>query len=78
MEKVTIFFYLFVFCQTDLCVQLVLSRFLLILVLPIFFQGLEEYFQDVYDKNHQKLGLVMRMAELYRPYLLFKGMLNYC
>ncbi|XP_004308636.1 PREDICTED: fatty acyl-CoA reductase 3-like [Fragaria vesca subsp. vesca] len=35
-----------------------------------------EYFQDVYDKNHQKLGLVMRMAELYRPYLLFKGIFD--
>ncbi|PRQ34452.1 putative oxidoreductase [Rosa chinensis] len=33
-------------------------------------------FQDVYVKYNRKLRLAMRMAELYRPYLLFKGIFD--
>ncbi|KAL6200318.1 hypothetical protein ACLB2K_030100 [Fragaria x ananassa] len=33
-------------------------------------------FQDVYVKSNQKLKLAMRMVELYRPYLVFKGIFD--
>ncbi|KAM5583282.1 alcohol-forming fatty acyl-CoA reductase-like [Rosa sericea] len=33
-------------------------------------------FQDVYAKYNRKLRLAMRMVELYRPYLLFKGIFD--
>ncbi|XP_024160388.1 alcohol-forming fatty acyl-CoA reductase isoform X2 [Rosa chinensis] len=33
-------------------------------------------FQNIYVKYNQKLRLVMRMVELYRPYMLFKGIFD--
>lgn len=45
------------------------------------FQGLKfvnkafgQYFQDIYVNYSRKLDLVMRLVELYEPYMLFKGM----
>lgn len=33
-----------------------------------------QYFQDLYVNYDRKLKLVMRLVELYKPYMLFKGM----
>ncbi|KAM1227480.1 hypothetical protein ACFX2I_006742 [Malus domestica] len=34
------------------------------------------YFQDMYVNNSRKLTLVMRLVELYKPYMLFKGIFD--
>ncbi|PQP93174.1 fatty acyl-CoA reductase 3-like [Prunus yedoensis var. nudiflora] len=34
------------------------------------------YFQDLYVNYNQKLKLVMRLVELYEPYMLFKGIFD--
>ena len=34
-------------------------------------------FQDLYVNYSQKLKLMMRLVELYEPYMLFKGMYVY-
>ncbi|KAM1002507.1 hypothetical protein ACFX13_002970 [Malus domestica] len=34
------------------------------------------YFKDIYANYSRKLKLVMRMVELYKPYLLFKGIFD--
>ena len=35
------------------------------------------YFKDIYANYSRKLTLVMRLVELYKPYMLFKGMYVY-
>ena len=37
-----------------------------------------QYFQDLYVNYDRKLRLVMRLVELYKPYMLFKGMYVEC
>lgn len=36
-----------------------------------------QYFRDAYVNYSRKLKLVMRFVELYKPYMLFKGMYVY-
>lgn len=33
-----------------------------------------QYFQELYVNYDRKLRLVMRLVELYKPYMFFKGM----
>ena len=53
----------------------------LFLLFPILFQGLKmvniafcQHFRAMYYELHRKINFVMRLIDLYRPYLFFKGM----
>ncbi|KAM1255695.1 hypothetical protein ACFX2F_030117 [Malus domestica] len=35
-----------------------------------------QYFEDIYVNYSRKLTLVMRLVELYKPYMLFKGIFD--
>ncbi|KAH7542031.1 hypothetical protein FEM48_Zijuj02G0030300 [Ziziphus jujuba var. spinosa] len=52
-----------------------LIRFMIPLkILQVVNIALFQYFKDLYVSNKRKIKMVMRLVELYKPYLVFKGM----
>ncbi|PRQ20653.1 putative alcohol-forming fatty acyl-CoA reductase [Rosa chinensis] len=52
-------------------------RFMLPLeVVKLLNKEFDQYFRDVYVSHNRKLTSVMRLAELYEPYLLFKAIFD--
>ncbi|KAF3455096.1 hypothetical protein FNV43_RR05544 [Rhamnella rubrinervis] len=54
-----------------------LIRFIIpLLVLQLVNVAFFQYFEDLYKNSKKKINLVIRLVELYRPYLLFKGIFD--